>query len=717
MKPVIIAEKPDQAREYANALGNFKRKQGFIEIEPNNHFTKGAVITWAIGHLVELSNPKEYRDDWGIWNYEQLPMIPDAFKYVLVDSKKDHFKTVSALLKKASEIIIATDAGREGENIARLIIKQSNCENKPIKRLWVSSLSESSVLKGFASLKDGRDYETLFQEAQARQVSDWIVGLNATRLYTILLQKQGIKDNFTVGRVQTPTLYMIYEREEAIKNFEPKPFYELELKATHYNGVFIGKSTIKEENKQDIIEIAQRHNMEIDDEFEWRITDVQQTLEKQPSPKLHSLSSIQTKANKRWQYSPKSVLKFVQSLYEKKLVTYPRTDTQFITNDEFDYLLNHVEEYQELVNVTFPVRTRVAEKRYVNSSKVKEHHAIIPTDRIPSKESIDSLEEEEKNIYFEIIRNTIAMFHNQYEFKKTVINVDINSMVFTTTGREEIDKGWKSLYSSSEVEEDVESPVSLPKVSIGDNINTVVSIKEGKTTKPKRLTEGDLVSLMIHSGKELVEEDKETLNEVQGIGTEATRADIIETLKDRNYIKIQKNKVHVTSKGVILCEAVKGSLLSSPSMTAKWEQFLKLIGTGERSKETFVEGIKKFINKLVVEAPEQMKNLNITNSIENFKKENILGECPLCKKGDIENKKAIYGCTNFKNGCKQTFSQKLLDKVITETQIKKLLSKGKTDVIKGFKSKKNPFNAYLTLELDETLNVYKYKFNFQNTKK
>ncbi|MGG1021097.1 DNA topoisomerase III [Bacillus paralicheniformis] len=710
MKPVILAEKPSQAKDYAEALKPTQRKDGYIEVEPNSFFSNGAIITWAIGHLLELAEPVEYKPEWGNWNIEQLPMIPETFKYEIDKSKKKQFSIVSKLLKDASEIIIATDSGREGENIARLIIKEAKVEHKPIKRLWISSLSVEAVQKGFANLKDGSHYYPLFLEAQTRQMSDWIVGLNATRLYTVLLQKKGIKDVFSVGRVQTPSLFMIYKREQEILNFKPKPYYELEGEAKHSNGSFTVKAKVKEESKQNALDILSKHNILLDSPINSVISKVEHSHEKQSSPKLYNLSSIQAKANKLWKYSPKNVLKHVQSLYEKKLVSYPRTDTPYITEDEFSYLVAKMKKYQEIIDKPFDPRTVEPESRYVNSKEVKEHYAIIPTEKIPTQSEIENLTQEEKNIYYEIIKNTLSMFHGKYEYNKTVLEIDINGLVFMTTGKTEISKGWKDLFTTENEDEKDNADSSLPIVNENDSVSINVNIKEGKTTKPKRYTEGQLIPLMINCGKELEDEEKDVLKETEGIGTEATRADIIETLKNKKYIEIKKNLVHITNKGIILCEAVKGNLLSSPSMTAKWEKFLKMIGRGERDQKTFLSNIEKFVNKMIADTPSQISTSEISRYVEKMDNDSRLGVCPLCKKGHILEKKTFYGCSDYKSGCKQTFPKKLLEKTVSQTQMKKLLSKGKTDVIKGFKGK-TPFDSFLTIELDEEKNVYKYKFN------
>lgn len=710
MKPVIIAEKPKQAQAYADALKPNVRKEGYIEIQPNDIFPDGAYLTWAFGHLIELAMPSHYKKEWGKWDLANLPIKPDEFTYIVSKGKEKQFDIISTLLNKSSEIIVATDVDREGENIAWSIIKQAKAEKQTIKRLWINSLEIDVVKHGFRNLRNGQDYYQSYIEAQTRQISDWLVGMNASQLYTLMLQQKGVNETFSVGRVQTPTLYMIQQREKDIENFVQKSFFELIAEINHPNGQFTAKAEGRFMTKDEAIGFLDNKNLSISDKYLTEIARVQTSLEKESSPRLYTMSGIQTKANKLWKYSPAKVLDIVQSLYEKKILTYPRTDTPFITINEFFYLKENLTEYQRIIKKEFPCIQSEPQKRYVNSDKVQEHYAIIPTKNVPSEKTIDDLSQEEQNIYFEVVMNTISMFHAPYQFEKTIIEIEHQNVIFKATGKVEVLKGWKELYPIQESEKKEESTV-LPKVNEGDAVQLSPSLKEGKTTKPKRLTEGDLIPLMKHSGNQLEGEEQEVLKETEGIGTEATRANIIETLKNQKYIEVKKNLVYTTMKGVILCEMVEGSLLASASLTAKWETFLNLIGKGERKQETFIEGIYQFIDKLISDIPNQLNSDVIKTSIEQRESENNLGDCPTCTEGFIVEHEAFYGCTRHTEGCKQTLPKKLLGKTISAAQMKKLLEKGKTDLVKGFKGKKS-FDSYLTLELDEIKKVKKYKFNF-----
>lgn len=709
--PVILAEKPKQALAYAESMKAFERKDGYFEIKPNEIFPEGAYLTWAIGHVLELAKPEYYDEKWSKWNLNNLPIKPDSYTFLVSDSKVERYEVINRLLEMSESVILATDPDREGENIGWSILSKTNSTDKDIKRLWINSLENDVIRDGFRNLRNGRDYYPSYIEAQTRQISDWLVGMNASQLFTLLLNSKGVQGTYSVGRVQTPTLFMIYQRENEMKNFKPTIFCELIANIKHENGEFIVKADGKFEKKELAITEIKNNSLIPSQSNQSKITGVHKTLEKEPSPRLFTMSAIQTKANRIWKYSPAKVLKIVQGLYEKKMLTYPRTDTHFITESEFQYLKQGFEGYKKIIDIDFPMIQTEPIKRYVDNSKVQEHYAIIPTKMIPTDKDIQGLSIEEKNIYLEVVRNTIAMFHEPYQFEQTVIEINHQNIAFKTKGKVEVNKGWKDIYPSDNElnNEKASKNTILPVVAEGDTVQLFPEVKEGKTTKPKRYTEGDLIPMMIHSGKQLDGEEQSVLKETEGIGTEATRANIIETLKKQEYIDIKKNLVHITSKGVILCDLVDGSLLASPAMTAKWETFLKRIGKGERKQEDFLKGIYQFIDKLLVETPERLNSSTLSQSISASKTENHIGKCPSCSNGYIVERKSFYGCTA--SDCKQTFGKELLKKTVTITQMKKLLTKNKTDVIKGFKGKKD-FDACLVLEKDENKGTYKFKFNF-----
>lgn len=700
MKPVILAEKPSQAKAYADAF-SVKRHEGYLEILPCPIFPEGAYITWGIGHLVELKEPKAYDPKWDKWSLNSLPILPDRYEFQVAKGKFKQFTIVKKLIRATDTIINACDVDREGSNIFYSIYYQTGARGKTIKRLWINSLEVDEVRKGFANLQDNRKDLLLYEEAKARQISDWLVGMNGSRLYSLLLQSQGIREVFPIGRVQSPTIYLIYQRQVEIENFVSEPFFEIEATFTAERGSYKGKAKAKEPKREIIQALLAKHA--IQPNSPGVITSVEKLDKRMPPPQLHSLSTLQATANRLWKTSPADVLKTMQGLYEKKLVTYPRTDSRFITTSEFSYLAGQVTEYQKLIGHPFPVASLVPKKRYVDNSKVQEHHAIIPTKKLPTQAKLAGLSSIERNLYEEIVRTTLAMFHTDYLYTETKVTTDINGLPFFTTGKTERDKGWKALFVRSSKETEKDEP-TLPPLFEQEKVESNIGIKEGKTQPPKPYTEGQLIAMMKTCGK-LVEDKNETdiLKEVEGLGTEATRSGIIETIKRHGYIEVTKNIVSITDKGRVLCQAIEGNLLASPSMTAKWETYLRKIGNGEGSQERFLGSIAKFIHSLLQEVPNQLKTKNIDiqlvpsrKSNAKYKQEPIV-PCPKCQQGFIVARKNFYGCTNYKTGCTQTFNGFFLKKKITPSQIKLLCTKGKTNVIKGFVAENGQtFNASLT---------------------
>ncbi|MFB5086328.1 DNA topoisomerase 3 [Psychrobacillus sp. PGGUH221] len=704
MKPVILAEKPSQAKAYADAF-SVKKHEGFLEINPCPIFPEGAYITWGVGHLVELKEPKAYDPKWDKWSLNSLPILLDHYEFQVAKGKYKQFTIVKKLMKTTDTIINACDVDREGSNIFYSIYNHTGAKGKTIKRLWINSLETEEVRKGFANLQDNRKDLLLYDEAKARQISDWLVGMNGSRLYSLLLQSQGIREVFPIGRVQSPTIYLIYQRQLEIENFVSEPFFEVEAIFTATNGNYKGKAKGKEPKREIIQELLAKHAIQRNSPGE--ITSVEKQEKRIPPPQLHSLSTLQATANRLWKMSPANALKTMQGLYEKKLVTYPRTDSRYITPSEFSYLSSKVSEYQQLIGHSFPVTSLAPKKRYVDSSKVQEHYAIIPTKKIPSQAVLAGMSGMERNLYEEIVRSTLAMFHSDYLYTETKVTTDVNGLSFFTTGKTERDKGWKALFIRSDKESEKEEP-TLPPLYMQEKVDSDITIKEGKTMPPKPYTEGQLIAMMKTCGK-LVEDKGETeiLKEVEGLGTEATRSGIIETIKKHGYIDVTKNIVSITNKGRVLCQAIEGNLLASPSMTAKWETYLRKIGNGEGSQERFLNSIGKFINSLLQEVPNQLKSKNIdiklipskTSSSKYTKyKQEPIAPCPKCKEGSIVARKGFYGCTNYKKGCTQTFNGFFLKKKITPSQIKLLCTKGKTNIIKGFVAENGQtFNASLML--------------------
>ncbi len=709
MKRVILAEKPSQAQAYAESFGKFSKKDGYIILNSSND-----IITWGFGHLVELASPEEYKDEWKKWNMKELPIIPQTFKFKVGQGKGKQFNVIKKLLKEADQIVIATDSDREGENIARSIISQAKVDNKEIKRLWINSLEADEIQKGFSDLRDGKDFYSSYIEAQTRQISDWLVGINLSRMYTLSLQKKGINEGvFSVGRVQTPTLYMIYTRQKEIENFILEPFFEMHATVKAEKGIFKAKYNKKFPTKKELQDLIKKHELLASNPGV--ISDIKTKRISQPSPFLFSLSDLQSLINKRYKVSPSDTLKHVQSLYEAKLLSYPRSDCRHITDSEFHYLIEKIESYQSILNYTIEQPNTSKRKRYVDGSKVQEHYAIIPTKKVPTQKELDKLTSIQKEIYYTVLKRTMAMFETDYKYDETTITVDIKDLPFTSKGRTILDTGWRKLEYSTSKKTDKEENTELPLVQKNEVIEAELATSEGFTVPPKSYTEGTLITAMKTCGKELENaEEKEILKATEGIGTEATRANVLETLKKQHYIEIQKNNVTVTQKGTILCQAVENTLLSSPEMTAKWETYLKKIKKEEGTQQAFLENIQKFIDHTLASSAQVIEGSDWSTHITSMNQANsqtkqTIGTCPACGQSIIDKGK-FYGCSGYSNGCTFTLPKRYVGKTLSEATIRKLLNTKETPLLKGFKKKTGQtFSAALIMDEEYKVMFKPYK--------
>lgn len=694
MNTVILAEKPSQAQSYAEAFKQSKKKNGYFEVSDDE--LPSAIITYGYGHLVSLAEPEKYNKDWKKWSLEQLPMFPDQYKFEVSKSAAKQFNIVKKYLDNADTIIIGTDSDREGENIARSIINLSGNGKKDIKRLWLNSLETDEIRKGLKNLKDGKQFYSTYKEAQTRQISDWLVGMNLSRLYTLYMQNNGLSGVFSIGRVQTPTLFMIYQRNQEIENFVSKPFYELYGTFYTEKGEYEGKYSGRFDTEDELNDFLRENNIDsISKLNRAKVKNVDVKEKRQQAPRLFSLSDLQATANKRFKYSASKTLSVAQSLYDKKVLSYPRTDTNYIGSPEFNYLKNNLNSYLNLANVEIKTPQLEENARFVNGKKVQEHYAIIPTKTLPE---LEKLTKDERNIYLLVILRTLAIFETPYIYEETKIETLINDVLFKTTGKVEIDKGWKRLYKNDSKKEKQEK--ELLKVSVGDQYNSSITKKEGKTQPPKYYTQGTIITAMKNVGRSVEdEENKEILNESEGIGTEATRANILDTLKRQEYITIKSNNIYVTEKGKTLCEVVKEDEISDVNMTAQWERYLKKIKNNQGTQEAFLGSIERFIEHLIEKVPKTFSNSNIKEHAKTIQAEKIIGKCSKCGESIVDKGK-FYGCTGFKDkGCKFSLPKKWSKKTIPKTNIKQLIEKGETTEIKGFKSKKgHKFSAKLKLE-------------------
>ncbi|RFU61683.1 DNA topoisomerase III [Bacillus sp. V59.32b] len=713
---LIIAEKPDQGAALSSQFKT-KKQQGYIEILPNELFQKGAYVTWAVGHLCQLVSPETYRPEWKKWSLGTLPIIPERFQYEVTRSKAKQFNLVRSLIKKpeVTEIIHAGDAGREGELIVRNIVNLTGVK-KPMKRLWISSLTPKSIYDGFKNLLDEQETKNLFFEAYTRACADWVVGMNASRVYSILLKQKGMSDVFSAGRVQTPTLALIVKREKEIENFKSEPFWEVlanfDIQGKKYEGKWQkdNESRVKDEETATKIAAFCQNKPAIVDEMQT------ERKEFQP-PLLFNLSALQATANKIFKFSPKKTLDVLQGLYQKGIVSYPRSDSNYVTKGEAETFpdilqkLSNLPEYKELFPV--PAPSIIDNKRYVNEKKVTDHYAIIPTEQVKDP---DKLSADERKIYDLVVRRLIAAHYNQAIFDYTTIKTLVDQRAeFVSKGKQQIQEGWRKVIFQADKDDDV----ILPIIAEGEEGKVVkVKVKEGKTQPPKRYTEGQLITLMKTAGKHLDNEELEkVLMKTEGLGTEATRAGIITMLKDRKYIEVNKNQVFATDKGKVLISAIGDKILASPEMTAKWEQRLREIGEGKASASEFMEQVKKLSAKIIEDATEtsgewkfeglDTESIQRTNS--KYSAGKSVGKCKLCE-GTVIDKGKFYGCSNYnKTKCNFTMSKKMLGKQISLTNAKKILDNGKSDLIKGFKKADKTFDAYLEWNEQEKRVSFSFK--------
>lgn len=705
---VIVAEKPSQAKDYAQALGIKSTNDGYYELK-DSEFFDNAVVTYASGHLVEMLTPDKYEQPINAWNIENLPFFPKNYEFDVTKGKTKQFNIIKRLLKNCNQIINATDYGREGSNIFYSILNKANISDKPILRYANGSLVHDDIRKQFKNLESNTKDILMFKEAKTRQVSDWLVGMNLTSLYTNIFRKKGINEVFSVGRVQTPTLYLIYERQYEIENFESKPFYELEGLFESKNGNYKGKAKIKTYNQNEIQQIIQKHNLNQANKGFIQKIDTKEKRSK--SPKLFSLSLLQQKVSDVYKYSAKETLNIAQSLYDKKILTYPRTDTPQITHGEFDYLRNNLEKFKATYNLNFENGYTEPRDAYV-VDKVEEHHAIIPTNQLPSEAALKGLNEKERNVLNLVVKTTLAMFAEDYVYDETKIETNVNDLIFYTTGKIEKNKGWKLIFGNTQnkTDKDSDKDKRLPPLEKDESVGAEIKQTEGKTKPPQYYSDKDLIQVMTNIGNRLDDvESKEILNETKGLGTEATRADVIEGLLKRGYIEVKKHRYHVTSKGIALCSAIKGTLLASPEMTANWEMHLKEIGTGNRDPNKFIQTTQKFINKELSLYEEKLNNAQTNNIVQTVKSEKEIGNCPNCKEGKIVSYGKVLKCTD----CNQVFFPNFFKKKLTENQVKEIINNGKTkNKLKLQKKDGNTYEAYLKLEKDSNKDMYIYKQSF-----
>lgn len=621
-KSVVIAEKPSVARDIARVLNCNKKGNGFLEGDKY-------IVTWALGHLVTLADPESYDDKYKSWKIEDLPMLPNELKLVVIKQTSKQFHAVKSQLQRSDvgEIVIATDSGREGELVARWILVKAKV-NKPTKRLWISSVTDKAIKDGFANLKPGKAYENLYSSAVARSEADWYIGLNATRALTTRFNAQ-----LNCGRVQTPTVAIIAAREDEIKNFKPQMYYGIEaqttdnLKLTWQDAKGNSRSFGKEKVDAIVKKLGKQNAM---------IKEIEKKQKKSFSPGLYDLTELQRDANKIFGYSAKETLNIMQKLYEQhKVLTYPRTDSRYLSSDIVGTLPERlracgVGEYRPLTNKILSKPIKVS-KSFVDDSKVSDHHAIIPTEGYVN---FSAFTDKERKIYDLVVKRFLAVLFPAFEYEQLTLRAKIGEENFVARGKTILSSGWKEVYENRFEEEDAGDDLKeqiLPRLEKNNTLNvTLIAQTSGQTSPPARFNEATLLSAMENPTKYMGTDNKqlaETLKSTGGLGTVATRADIIEKLFNSFLIEKRGKDIHLTSKGRQLLDLVPEEL-KSPALTAEWEQKLDQIAHGKLKKDVFISEMKKYTKEIVAE---------IKNSNKKYKHDNISTKiCPDCGKPMLE---------------------------------------------------------------------------------
>ena len=655
---VCIAEKPSVARDIAEVLGARTKKDGYIE-------GNGYQVTWTFGHLCTLKEPHEYTPAWKVWSLGSLPMIPPRFGIKLINDSgiERQFHIIEGLMQKADGIINCGDAGQEGELIQRWVMQKAGARC-PVKRLWISSLTEEAIREGFAKLKDQAEFQPLYEAGLSRAIGDWVLGMNATRLYTLKYGQN--KQVLSIGRVQTPTLALIVKRQLEIESFKPEPYWE--LKTVYRETTFSstkGKFTSKEEGEKFLETVRNAP---------FTVTDVSAKKGTEAPPRLFDLTSLQVECNKKFGFSADMTLQLIQSLYEKKVATYPRVDTTFLSDDIYPKCPGILAGLKSYEAYTAPLygKKLIKSKKVFDNSKVTDHHAIIPTGVQPQ-----GLSDMEQKVFDLIARRFIAVFYPDCKFSTTTVLGEVEKVEFKVTGKQILDPGWRVIFGKDQQEEtkDGDEERVLPVFNIGESGPHVPDLNEKWTQPPKPYTEATLLRAMETAGK-LVDNDelRDALKE-NGIGRPSTRAAIIETLFKRHYIRKERKNLIATPTGVELIQLIREDLLKSAELTGIWEKKLREIERRSYDAATFLNELKQMVAEIVNSVLSDNTNRRVTimpeetpaKAIEKAaarkkaaKKKSaatpqgdaIIGTpCPLCGKGTIIKGKTAYGCSEWKNGC------------------------------------------------------------------
>ena len=680
---VCIAEKPSVARDIAEILGAKQRKEGYFE-------GNGYQVTWTFGHFCTLKEPYDYFQQWKYWRLEDLPMIPTGFGIKLIENSgvKKQFAIIEKLVNHCEEVINCGDAGQEGELIQRWVLLKAKC-SAPIKRLWISSLTEQAIKEGFNKLKASADYDNLYAAGSARAIGDWLLGMNATRLFTKKFAKE--KTVLSIGRVQTPTLAMIVARQKEINAFVAEEYWELKTiyKETEFTAT-IDRLT-NEAKAASGVEYLKQHLFEI--------TAFEKKEGKEGNPRLFDLTGLQVEANKKFGYSAEDTLKYIQNLYEKKLVTYPRVDTTYLSEDLHPKVEGILRSMVHYTTLTAPLLTKPIPKlkAVFDDKKITDHHAIIPTEIPPNGLSVL----EEKRIYDLVARRFIAVFYPECKVSNTTVLGVVGQIGFKATGKQILEMGWKEIYQhDQQKDENEEAEKIMPVFEVGESGPHEPRFHRGKTSPPKPYTEATLLRAMETAGKQVEDESVRELLKDNGIGRPSTRANIIETLFKRKYIEKKKKNLFATQTGMDLIDTIPNELLKSAELTGVWESKLRQIEKGSYDPAVFKQELIQMVIDLTQEIKySQHKVISIAETKASATKATTKEtekpikpkpaidamHCPKCNTHLLKKGNTAYGCSDFGNcGFKipfEIFGKKLSDKQLTD-----LLEKKKTGKIKGLQT-------------------------------
>lgn len=659
---VCIAEKPSVAQEIAMVLGARQRKDGYLE-------GNGYQVTWTFGHLCALKEPNDYAQEWKQWRIETLPMIPPRFGIKLISNKgvEHQFQTIEKLFKAADSIVNCGDAGQEGELIQRWVMQKAGV-TCPVSRLWISSLTEDAIREGFSNLRPSADFKNLYEAGLCRAIGDWLLGMNATRLYTLRFAQQ--RQILSIGRVQTPTLAIIVNRQKEIENFKPEQYWE--LKTTYRDTVFAavsGKYTSKEKADEALLKIQGK---------DFVITGVEIKKGTEASPRLYDLTSLQVDCNKKYGFSADETLKLIQTLYEKKLTTYPRVDTTFLSDDIYPKVPGIMKGLTAYSALTDPLAGKKLpkSKKVFDNSKVTDHHAIIPTGVVAN-----SMTDAESKVYDLVARRFISVFYPDCKYSTTTVKGESEGVGFKTSGKEILEEGWRVVYAADKKNAaPADGEQVLPHFEEGERGEHTPDVAEKWTTPPKPYTEATLLRAMETAGKFVDNDELRDAMKENGIGRPSTRAAIIETLFKRNYIKKERKALFATATGVQLIDTIQDELLKSPELTGLWEKKLREIEKGEYDSATFINELKQMtmqvvkngcsvayrrieseptiVDELKAASAKRKQRAKTQKKPAAEKKaepkvtDDMIGKpCPKCGKGIVIKGRTAYGCSEWKSGC------------------------------------------------------------------